>query len=132
MLSRLSLTFLFAWMDYIYIFFNTAFAVFRCIKPQLKSFALGIYTLAIRVLGKSNLCFSYGSYCKCILNTFPNIFTELSHITKWCIVRSLFFFIFFLSTFLLSFPWPLPSFGPEISESQWMLCHGIYKSDLVC
>lgn len=37
--------------------FNTFFFIFRCIKPHLKSFALGIYTLAIRVLGKSSCTF---------------------------------------------------------------------------
>ena len=45
-----------ALMNYICIFYNSAFVAFRCIKPQLKSFALGIYTLAIRVFGKYNLC----------------------------------------------------------------------------
>lgn len=34
-------------------YISTLHFVFRCIKPHLKSFALGIYTLAIRVLGKS-------------------------------------------------------------------------------
>lgn len=83
---------------------NSAFVIFRCIKPQLKSFALGIYTLAIRVLGKYNLCFKCGSHHKCILNTSLSIFTELLLcITKWRRWLGLYYF-YFLLPFISSFP----------------------------
>lgn len=100
-------------MCYIYICIWVFFVVvFRCIKPQLKSFALGIYTLAIRVLGKYNPCFQYGSHYKYILNAFLNIFTELLHITKWCRWSGSYYF-YFLPSFLPSHP-PFLDFSRNI------------------
>lgn len=87
------------------IFFYSTFVVFRCIKPQLKSFALGIYTLAIRVLGKYYLCFNYDSHDKCIFQYLSKYFYRIIvHNYNNIGGQVHIFFSSFLSSFLYSLP----------------------------